>query len=295
MTTTSDLITNIKLKGSFPTASDLFSNSDFLSILNDEVLNTIVPIVSKVNEEYFLTYKNYSITANQEAYRIPKRAIASTLRDIQLIDSSGNVQSLMRLFEEDRTSTTSGPIGYYIKSNQVLLSPVPTSSTGTLKLAYIRRPSKLVLPTSCAQITSIDTNNNQVIVASVPSTMTTNISIDFIQQDSPNDILDMDVLITGVSGTTVSFSSLPTDLAIGDYICLAGESCVPGCPEEMVPTLVQAALTVCLSSKKDKAAELEIQKLQQMKDSLIQLMSPRVKSSDVVVKSNSIINAFRRF
>ncbi|WP_374028332.1 hypothetical protein ACES2J_08345 [Bdellovibrio bacteriovorus] len=292
-TTSSDLIANIKLKGSFPTASDLFSNADYLSVLNDEILNTIVPIINKVNEEYFLSYKAYAVTAGQEAYRIPKRAVGSTLRDIQRIDSAGSVLSLGRLFEEDRKSLTAGPIGYYLKSNTILLSPVPVQTSGTLRMAYTRRPSKLVMPSACAQVTAI--NGSVVDVASVPSTMTNNTLIDFVQQEGPYDILDMDVTITGISGTTINFASVPSDLAIGDYICLAGESCVPGVPEEMVPTLVQAALCVCLTSKKDKSAELEIQKLQQMKDSLVQLMEPRVKSSDVVVRSNILLNTFRRY
>lgn len=291
-TTSSDLIANIKIRGSFPTANDLFSNADYLSILNDEVLNTVTPIISKVNEEYFLTYKSYNVTTGQESYRIPKRAVASTLRDIQLIDVSGNVQSLPRLFEEDRTSLTSGPLGYYIQANSILLSPVPTVTSGTLRMAYTRRPSKLVLPTACAQITAI--NGLNIDVASVPSTMTNNTLIDFVQADGPYDILDMDIVITGISGTTLTLTSVPTDLAIGDYICLAGESPVPGIPEELVPTLVQAALVVCLTSKKDKAAEFEVQKLEQMKEALIQLMEPRIKSSDVVVRSNALINAFRR-
>lgn len=292
--TTTELINSIKLKGSFPTANDLFSNADYLSILNDEMLNVIVPIIGRVNEEYFLTYKNHNVLANQEAYRIPKRAIASTLRDIQQISSNGSVSSLGRLFEEERTSLTSGPSGYYIKSNQVLLSPIPKSTSGNiLRLAYTRRPSRLVLPSTCSQITSI--NGNVVEVASVPSTMSNGTLIDFVQADGPNDVLDLDVAITGISGTTFNFDSVPTELSVGDYICLAGESPVPGIPEEMIPTLVQAALCVCLTSKKDKSSELEIQKLQQMKEALIQLMEPRVKSSDVVVKSSAILNAFRRF
>lgn len=292
-TTTTDLINSIKLKGSFPTSNDLFTNADYLNILNDEVLNTIVPIINKVNEEYFLSYKDHSITNAQEAYRIPKRAIASTLRDVQMIDASGGVKSLSRLFEEDRTSTSAGPLGYYIKSNTLLMSPVPASTSGTLRMAYTRRPSKFVLTTACAQITNI--SGNTITVASVPSTMTNGTLIDYVQADGPYDILDMDVAITGISGTTITMPSAPTDLAVGDYICLAGETPVPGVPEEMVPTLVQAALCVCLSSKKDKSAELEIQKLQQMKEALVQLMEPRVKSNDVVVKSNSLINTFRRF
>lgn len=290
MSTTTDLISSIKLLGSFPASQSLFSNSNFLSILNREQLTTIVPLLNKINEEYFITEKDYSITANQANYRIPKRSVVSQLRDIQLISANGSVQSLIRLFEDNRTSTTNGSRGYYIKGNEILLSPTPTQSVGTLRMIYMRRPSSFVLPTACAQIISINTALKQVVVSSLPTTMTTSTVIDFVQGASPYDLLEMDSVISGVSGTTITFSSLPTDLALNDYICLAGETCLPMIPEELIHVLVQSALCVCLSSRKDKSVELELQKLEQMKMTFTDIMSPRVKSNDkVVVNRNGLL------
>lgn len=292
---TNDLISSIKIRGSFPTASDLFSNSDYLSILNEEMMNQVTPLLTQINQEYFLTYSDVNTVSGTSAYRIPKRAIGSMLRDIQLVDSAGNVQSLPRLFEEDKVSTSQGQLGYYVKGNQIILSPTPANVI-TLRLAYFRRPSKFVLTSACAQIASIDTVLNQVVVSSLPSTMTTATLIDFVQSDSPYDLLEMDSAISSFSGTTISFTSLPTDLVVGDYISLAGETCVPMVPEEIINYLVQSALCVCLSSKKDKSVELELQKMQAMKQSLISMLSPRIKSNDIVIKSkNSLLNSFRRF
>ena len=292
-TTTADLISNIKLRGSLPTADDLFSNANFLSIPNDEMMNQVTPLLSKVNEEYFLTYQDTAVTTGLNTYRIPKRSIGSMLRDVQLIDGSGNVTSLPRLFEEDKYSTTQGDLGYYLKSNQVILSPTPTNSNYTLRLAYIRRPSKFVLTTACAQITAI--SGTTITVASLPSTMTTNTSIDFVQGSSPYDLLQMDTAIATASGTTLTFASVPTDLAVNDYISLAGEACVPMIPEELIPFLVQSALVICLASKKDNSVELEVKKLEQMKASLINMLTPRVKDNSVKIKSNSLLNHFRGF
>lgn len=292
--TTADLISNIKLRGSFPTANDLFSTADYLRILNDEMMNQVTPLLTKLNEEFFLTYQDTAITSGQSAYRIPKRAIGSMLRDVQIINSAGNVVSLPRMFEEDKYSTTQGPLGYYIKSNQIILSPTPTSTTGTLRLAYFRRPSKFVATTACAQITSIA--GSIVVVSALPTTMTTNTSIDFVQGDSPYDLLQMDTPIASAAGTTLTFATVPTDLAVGDYICLAGEACLPMIPEEMIPFLVQAALVICLSSKKDKSVELELQKLEQSKQAVISLLAPRVKSNDVKIRnSNSLLNSIRGY
>lgn len=248
MSTTTDLISEVKLIGSFPTSNSLFSNDNFLTFLNREQLTTIVPLLNKVNEEYFITEKDYSITANQANYRIPKRAVVSQLRDIQLISANGTVTKLTRLYEDNRSSTNNGERGYYIKGNEILLSPTPIQSVDTLRMIYMRRPSSFVLPSACAQIISIDTVLNQVVVSSLPSTMATSTVIDFVQADSPYDLLTMDSSIVSVSGTTLSFASLPSDLAVNDYICLAGQSCVPMIPQELVPLLVQVTLCVCLAS-----------------------------------------------
>lgn len=273
-----------------PSSDSLFSTANFLSLLNLEMSKEIVPLLGRVNEEYFLCDKSISVEAGRKLYRMPARAIGSALRDVQLLDANGSITPLSRLFEEDRNSLSNNANGYFLKGNQVELSPIPTSNTGSLRLLYFRRPSKFVLPVACAQIVSIDNSLNHVVVSSVPSTMTTGTLIDFSQANSPYDILDMDFAIISISGTTLEFSSLPSDLLVGDYISLAGETCVPGIPEELVSILVQAALCSALSSKKDKSVEFEMQKLQVMKESALNMISPRVKSDDKkIINSNSFL------
>lgn len=291
--TTADLISSIKLRGSFPTANDLFSTTDYLTVLNDEMQNQVTPLLMKLNEEFFLTYQDTTVTLAQNAYRIPKRAIGSMLRDVQIINSSGNIYSLPRLFEEDKYSTTQGTMGYYLKSNQIILSPTPTASTDILRLAYFRRPSRFVITTACALVTSI--TGTTIVVSSLPTTMTAGILIDFVQGSSPYDILQVDSSIVSVSGTTLTFAAVPADLAVGDYISIAGEACVPMIPEELLPLLVQASLCVLLSSKKDASVELELQKLEQMKQAIITMLDPRVKSNDKKINnSGSVLNTARR-
>lgn len=293
-TTTTDLITNIRTRGSFPVNDATFTSSSYLSILNDEMLNKIVPLLMRVNQEYFLAYKDHAVTAGKSSYRIPARAVGQTLRNVQFIDSTGNYIDLPKLVEEDKYSETQGRVGYYLKGNQVLLHPTPTNTSGTLRLAYMRRPQKLVLSSASAKINSIDTINNQVVVDSLPSTITTSTNIDFVQSDSPYDLLNTDIAVTGVSGTTLSFTTLPDDLAVGDYVNVAGEACVPCIPEDLVPFLVQAALCICLSSKKDKSINNEMNKLEEMRLNLIDLLSPRTKSDDVVVFHGGLVNSFIR-
>lgn len=131
-------------------------------------------------------------------------------------------------------------------------------------------------------------------VSSLPSSITTSTLVDFVQTEGPNDILALDQTITSIAGTSLTFSSLPDDLAVGDYICLAGESPVTLIPNDLNPVLVQAALCTCLSSKKDKASSFELEKLERMKQSMIELLNPRVESNDSKLRGQGILSRFIR-
>lgn len=289
--TTKEIIQAIKLKGSFPTSNVLFTTADFLTLLNDEMNTNVVPLLTKLNGEYFLTYKDYSLTPGKNNYRIPSRAVASSLRDIQLIEN-GTTISLNRLQEEDKESGS--VLGYFLKGNEVVIQPTPVSSNVTLRLAYYRRSSKLVSTTRCADITEIDTVNKSITVSGLPSNIALTTLVDFVQAESPYDVLSLDQAISSISGTTIFFTELPEDLVVGDYLCKAGESCVANIPEDLTPILVQAALVACLASKKDKSVDFEMQKLELMKRTTLEMLSPRVKSDDVKIKSSSILKYIRR-
>ena len=284
--TSDELIAALKIKGSFPSADDLFSNADFLVLFNHQMQVEIIPTMQLLSEEYFLLTKDYTITQGS-TYRIPSRAIGAKCRDLQYLDGSNNLAPLNRLFEEDRPLNNSG---YYLVRNSIELSS--DFINGTLRMKYFARPNKLVLESACAQISSIDTGLNQVVVTALPSTMSTGVLVDFIQAKNPYDLLAYDQTISGVSGTTVSFASLPTDLAVGDWISIAEQSCVPMVPEEMHPILVQSALVSALSSKKDRAVDYESKVLERIKQDAIRMLDPRVENDSVSFKSGRLLSYF---
>jgi hypothetical protein len=148
---TSELIAALKIKGSFPTSNDLFSTSDFLVLFNMQLKTDLTPLMLKLNEEFFIQHVDFQI-AQGGSYRIPRRAIGAKIRDLKLVDSSGNITDINRLYEEDRSS---GANGYYMLRNSVELSN--DISSGTLRMKFFTRPSSLVETTACALIASIDT------------------------------------------------------------------------------------------------------------------------------------------
>lgn len=281
-----EMISALKIKGSFPTSNDLFSNADYLVLLNHQMKTEIVPVMMLLSEEYFLLTKDYTI-ATGTTYRIPTRAIGAKVRDLKYIDGSGNYTSIDRLREEDRPLNNTG---FYVVRNSIELSSGFTG--GTLRMTYFSRPNDLVLSTACGEITSIDTGTNEIVVSSLPSTFAIGTLCDLVQASNPYDLLSYDIAITNISGTTVTFASLPSGLAVGDWLCLAGEAPVPMLPEEMHPVLVQSALVAALSSKKDKAVEYETKVLERVKQDAIRMLDPRVENDSETFKSGRILGYF---
>jgi hypothetical protein len=282
---TTEMISSLKIQGSFPSSDDLFSTSDFLVLFNNQLKTDITPLMLKLNEEFFLQYKDFTIDSTAR-YRIPRRAVGAKIRDLQYLVND-NYNSIDRLFEEDRRNEKSG---YYMLRNEIELSTNFTS--GVLRMKYFARPNELVLTSSCAQISSISTGTNQVTVSSLPNTMTDNVLCDFVQNNNPYDLLAYDSAIVGVSGSTVTFSSLPQGLEIGDWLCLANQSPVPMIPDELHAVLVKSALCATLSSKKDKAYEQEMVMLEQMKQTAINMLDPRVENDSIKMRSGALMGFF---
>lgn len=284
--TSEELIAALKIKGSFPTSNDLFSNADFLVLFNMQMKLEILPFMLKLNEEFLLQSKDFSIVP-RGTYRIPTRAIGSKIRDLKMIDGNGNSTNIDRLYEEDRQTNASG---YYMLRNSIELSSDFTSNT--LRMKYFAQPGALVLSTECAQVSSIDTILNQVVVSSVPSSMITGSVIDFVQNNNPYDLLDYDVAIDSLSGTTMGFTSLPSGLEVGDWICFARQSPVPQVPDEVHPVLVQSALVSTLSSKKDKALDYESKVLMKNIEDVVNMLDPRVNNNSSKMRSGRLISHF---
>lgn len=285
---TTELINTLKIKGSFPTSDDLFSNADYLNLFNHQLKIDIVPMLIRLNEEYFLQYVDFTIVQGS-TYRIPKRAIGAKIRDLKMVDGSNNYTNINRLFEEDRNT---GASGYYLTRNSVELSNDFTSNT--LRMKYFARPSTLVLTSACAQVSTVDTGTFTVEVLSAPTTFANGTIVDFVQNNNPYDLLGMDYAIASVSGTTLTFSSLPSGIEPGDWVCIATQSPVPMIPEELHPVLVQSALVSCLSSKKDKALEVETQTLLQNKQDAINMLEPRVENNSSKVRSGRLLGYFQK-
>lgn len=293
--TTTDLIASIKRRASIPTSQNLFQNADFLALANDAMSVVLIPLILSVREEYFVASLDHTITQDKFSYAIPTRAIGGKLRDVQLVSSSGDVQSLPRLWEEDRQSTlsTDSKFGFYLVGNTVEITKGTAVVGSTLRLVHYRRPSTLVPVSECAEVVSVDYALNQVTVSSLPSNFGTGIATDFGKGTSGYEPLAIDQTIVSVSGLTITYSSLPTGLAAGDWVSLAGKACVPQIPQELHTVLAQDVAVKCLESMGDPKLGSAQQNLQMMQAAALQTISPRVDGENKkIINRSGLLGSF---
>lgn len=277
--TTSDLLTSIHNRGNIPSTTNdtnVNSSNNLLNIATEQLHTKLYPIIQSTREEFYVTRKDFTITASQNEYIIPSRASGLVLRDVQLVTGT-DVQSLGIIDSEYITTTSSGTVsGYYLEHNKIILYPTPASTSGTLRVRYYLRPSRLTITSNCGQISSIDTVTNQVVVSAIPSTWAAGTSLDFVQASAPYANLAIDQAATVVSGTTITFASLPSTLAVGDWLAPAEYSPIPQLPYEFHAVLAQ--LTVCkvLEAMGDReGATLAFKDVQTDLENMLKLVTPR--------------------
>ena len=277
--TTTDFLASVRQRGSIPTTTNtnnVNSTANLLNLATEELHIRLLPLIMSVRAEYYVYPKTYSITANQSDYAIPSRASGLVLRDVQIIEGT-SIRSLSEIPTENISTTSTGTVeGYYLEHQNVVLYPTPATTSGTLKLRYYIRPSRLAATSDCAQITAINTGTNTVTVSSVPSTWTTGTDVDFVSATVPYQCRAIDQDISSVSGSDILFASLPTGLAVGDWVALAEYSPIPQVPFEFLPVLSQMTVVKALESLGDSTGGARAAKdLEQIQANALLLVTPR--------------------
>jgi len=228
--TTAALIADVKRRITIPTSQSLFPDSDLLEVLTRELHATVVPFYVSLREDFFKTHTDTACDGTTTSWAIPSRAIGQKLIDVNLVQAGGSYQRLVLVDAEQITIGN----GYWIEGSQITVYTAPTSSN-SLRMSWLRRPNYLIASTSAAQITSINTGTNTVTCSTVPTGYSTSTPVDFIQNVAPFASLRDDAtptaVVTGASGT-IQFASLPTGLAVGDWVSPQFQSPIPQIPPE---------------------------------------------------------------
>lgn len=288
--TTTSLLASLKRRGMLPSSADTLSTSDFLALATEEMRAYCLPLLVSVDEEYGVATYDVSVTSGTASYLIPPRASGDAARVVEFAQSGGTFHPLSRCSPVDagEYGTSGGVQAFYFADDYVTLVPSP-SAAGTLRIKYIRRPNALVATSAVAAVAAINTSTRTITLASsVPANFTTTVQYDFIRSKPGFPTLAIDMAASSVSALSMTFTTaLPSDLAVGDYVSLAGESAVPQLPVEMHPLLAQRTKFACLEALGDPKASAALATCERMKKEILPLLTPRAKGN-----SRPIVNRF---
>lgn len=286
--TTDGLINEIKVRGSIPTAQGLFVPADFVTLLNSQMHSKVVTAIHREKKDFFVKTYDTPIVADQNNYAIPTRAVGSQLRDVVLVDANGSEIELPMGRTEDNKSPV--PLfEFYFQGHEIILVPTPTAVNGlSVRFKVVRRPNNLCIATLSGVIQSINTGTSVVRLSRVPSTWTTATLLDVTNNNPPFNPIADDQAISAISGFDVTFSSIPSGLAVGQYVAEAGLTPIPQMPYEAHLVIAEFAAAVARTAIKNKAPTPEdMFEANRQLDQFLALINPRVDGEAVRVVNQS--------
>src|SRR3990167_5315956 len=96
--TTDTLLEMIKTESMVPDSNAALDDDDFLAMANQEMRIGMLPTIMQFHEEYLVrTDTPTALVANQSAYAIPYRAVGGKLREVFYLDTSNNLNKMVRV------------------------------------------------------------------------------------------------------------------------------------------------------------------------------------------------------
>ncbi len=304
---TEDLVASVKRRTLAPTSQKTFQDADIIALLNEELELKIVPAILSVREDYFLNRAATNIAANVELYPIPERAIGNALKNIFYVLSDGiskmDLHRLQLADVVDYGQTASSPSGYILQGDYIRLLPQPNTTTGSLEVWHLQRPSQLVPTTSVCAITAVTSlagTTTFTVDTDLTGTISVGDSVDFLNSDSPVMLSSRDVVVTAITVSSIAVATADvTDdsgavsASIGDYVCAARHANIPMVPQEFHPLLAEMAAARIMQAlgHNDKLQAVNVS-IAEMKDAAMKMISTRVEDDPRAIVNRRGIFSF---
>jgi hypothetical protein len=275
--TTTDLLESIKTRAMIPTSQATFTTARLLQMADEDLQTVIAPMIMQVKGDYFVTNNDQTITSETH-YPIPGDAIGLKIKDCFWIDPGDSEEREVQITQVNLADVTNQycqgwTFGYYLQNNDVVLVPSGMQDT-TLRIKYYRRASKLIPTDEAGQVTAVDTVTNIITLDNVPAEWAVGDDLCGVDADPG--------FLTVATGMTISSISSPNvtvddvgDLAVGNWVCLDGDSPIPQISPEAHPILAQSVAVTCLESLNDPNLQAAQITLERLKMAFIQTMTPR--------------------
>lgn len=293
--TVDTVVSTVKQQAVVPNTASLFSDANVANLLDDMMRKRVIPLIKSLKEEYWVTTLATQISASQNAYPIPYRAVGHALRDVALLDNNQNLLQLVRYEPEDLKfplipyNSPYFRLGYYLQDFNVVVFPPQVSNyvAYQILMKYERRPSNLTLSSNCGQITSFNQNASTLTLSFVPSSWSTKTTLDIINNLPPFNSIADDVVITNINGLTLTVtipsgfsSTFWTNVAANYWAAPSMTTPIPQIPYEAFPYLTALGKKQVLEGLGDtnmlKSADEDIAEAKVLINSIL---TPRVEGT----------------
>lgn len=183
-----EILTRVKLRISVPENQDRILDSDYVTLINQALEETVYPQMLVLNEDFFTVKQilpmrsaSGTILYPSSTIPVPKRAYARGIRAIKYQNSTGELISVPQVAMDDldKFPTTgyensSSPVGFYFLNDSIVLLGGANNLDGSLVIHFVPKASTIVSDSSAyAQVDSINYASGTFTfgVASVPSYM----------------------------------------------------------------------------------------------------------------------------
>lgn len=311
--TTNAMLKSIKRRAMVPDNQNTFTDQDFIDLMNEEMMIGLVPSILQMKEEYFMFKQITSLVSNKSKYPVPERALANKLREVCFRDSTdklvGNEYEMTQIAIDDRYTGLSNGTGsadftgfrrFYMMGSDLVLHPsVGPSPYGSLAFYYYLRPNTIVKESLVATITNIDRTIGAITVSSIPTGYDVDFVYDFVKAKSPHNILDIDIPVTNINTLskiiTLDIDNIPVDLEVGDYMPIAGQSCIPNIPTELHMVLAQRVAQRVLEALGDtEGLNNANAKVIEMESKLTTMINSRVEGAPRKVVNRALMTGVNR-
>lgn len=262
---TQRLIDTVKRIANIPDNQSQISDEQILNFANEEFMDNLLALIISKHEDYYSIREDIEVTdPTQKRYSIPNRAVGNKIEwfGYYVGDNSERPIEFNRVSFDQLNEGASGGYSYgrnrfYFENENVVIDSYDNDlSAEFIVFRYNIQPNTLVDSDRVSIITGIDTTTGTITVSStIPSNFATTSKIDFIKSKQPNNILNYDVEIVDLNSSAKFFqidpADLPDQLAVGDRICLAGETDVIYAPTAMHSVLAQMVAVRVLESNGD--------------------------------------------
>lgn len=295
--TVNGLVTSVRNKYIQPVSQNLFQDTDIVSLLDEEMRSYIVPLINSVREDYWTVNFDQPVTGSAQ-YTIPQRAAGGILRDVVFVDPSGNEIALTRLSPAQIKATFPFgfqlplyTFGFFLRNDQFVPYPqqAQNATQYTLRMKILQRPNNLTLTSNCGQVITVA--SNVITLSYIDPTWTTSTLFDVVQNFPLFVAIGINQVITNINtvANQITFSSAPTGIAAGMWVCPQFMSCIPQIIYESFPMLVQRGVSALARSLGDsQGTELSDKEYDKMKVGFLSFIEPRVQlSGKKVVQQNN--------